>query len=262
MRKTMLFILALACTIGFATTASGEVPTLKKKPVVVRDGNLILTVNGDVFPAALPEDVAAPITLVVTGSIETADGSQPPPLQKAVIETAKDGYVNAEGLPSCTLAKLTARNTATAEAACRSAIVGRGHVTVRVAFPESKPFLASGALVAFNGGVKNGVTTLFIHSYVAVPAPTAVITTVKIKRIHNGPYGLRSVATIPEIAGGYGSLTSFELVLHRLFRYRGEQRSYLSGKCSHDSLLARMNDVFGDGTEVTGTLVRPCRVRH
>lgn len=262
MRKSVLFMLVLAAVVGLAATADGTVPKLKKKPVVVREGNLIVTANGDVFPVALPEDVAAPITLVITGDIATSDGSQPPPLRRVVVETAKDGYVNADGLPSCSLRRLTARGTGAAEAACPQAIVGRGHVIVQVAFPESRPFLARGEVVAFNGGVKNNVTTLLIHSYVAVPSPTAVITTVKMKRIHNGPYGLRSVATIPEIAGGYGSLTGFDLVLHRLFRAHGKSRSYLSGKCTHDSLLAKMRDVFGDGTEIAGTLVRPCKVRR
>jgi hypothetical protein len=106
------------------------------------------------------------------------------------------------------------------------------------------------------------VTTLFIHAYVAVPAPTAVITTVKIKREINGPYGLHSVARVPVIAGGYGSLTKFNLTIHRLFDYRGEQQSYLEGECHNDKQLAKVVDIFVDDTEIAGRLVRPCKVRQ
>lgn len=183
-------------------------------------------------------------------------------MRKVVVETAKDGYVDVKGLPTCTFGKLTARSTEDAEHACPTAIVGRGQTTARVAFPEQTPFAAKGAVVAFNGGENAGVVTLFIHAYLAVPAPTAVVTTVKIHKIHNGAYGLRSIATIPVIAGGAGSLVDFDLTLHRDFVFHGERRSFLEGECSHDKLLAHVEDMFADGTRAAGTLVRPCRVRR
>ncbi|HMC49881.1 MAG TPA: hypothetical protein VKH20_04490 [Solirubrobacterales bacterium] len=257
MRKYLVRGLAVA---GIALVATAGVATASK-PVTVRGGNLTLTLNGDVFPVALPEGERAPITLKVSGGIDTNDGSQPPALEKVVIDTAKDGYVNAKGLPACSMVKLIAQDTQAAERSCPESIVGRGRTTVRLAFPESTPFSASGQVTAFNGGVKGRVTTLLIHAYVAVPSPTAVITTVKIKRVSNGPYGLRSVATIPAIAGGSGSLTRFNLTIHRLFNYHGKQQSYLEGECHHDKQLARVVDIFADGTEISGRLVRPCKVR-
>ncbi|HEY0391428.1 MAG TPA: hypothetical protein VGC63_06955 [Solirubrobacterales bacterium] len=257
MRKYLTWTLVLA---GMIVAATAGIATASK-PVVVRAGNLILTLNGDVYPVALPEGTPEPITLIVSGGIATNDGSQPPALREVVIDTAKDGYVNAEGLPACSEGKLIAQDTRAAERSCPTSIVGRGHTTVRVAFPESIPFSASGKVVAFNGGVKGNVTTLFIHAYVPVPSPTAVITTVKIKRENHGPYGLRSVARIPVIAGGSGSLTKFDLTLHRLFNYHGEQQSYLEGECHHDKQLAKVRDIFANGNEISGHLVRPCKVR-
>lgn len=258
MRKYLAWTFALASV----TVATMTGIATASKSVVVRGGNLILTINGDVFPVALPEKTPAPITLKMSGSIATNDGSQPPALRKVVIETAKDGYVNAEGLPACGESKLVATSTRSAEKTCQTSIVGRGHTTVRVAFPESTPFLAKGKVLAINGGVKGDVTTLFIHTYVDVPTPTAVITTVKIKRVNSGPYGLRSVATIPVIAGGSGSLIDFDLIIHRTFNYHGEEQSYLEGECHHDRQLARVTDIFADGSEISGRLVRPCKVRR
>ena len=257
MRRYLTWTLILA---GMIVVAAAGIATASK-PVVVRGGNLILTLNGDVYPVALPEGTPEPITLKISGSVATSDGSQPPALRKVIIDTAKDGYVNAEGLPACNMSKLVAQDTQAAERSCRTSIVGRGHTTVRVAFPESTPFSAAGKVIAFNGGVKGRVTTLLIHTYVAVPSPTAVITTVKIERQLHGPYGLRSVATVPVIAGGSGSLTKFDLTIHRLFNYHGEQQSYLEGECNHDKQLAKVRDIFADGTEVVGRLVRPCKVK-
>jgi hypothetical protein len=260
MRKQMLWALVLAGLLTVATAAVAQA----SKPTVVRSGNTVLTINGDVLPVALPEDRPAPITLQMSGGITTVDGSQPPALRKVVLETAKDGYVRAKGLPACRIDQLTARDTAKAEKACAGAIVGKGHTAIRVAFPESSPFIARGRMIAFNGGVQGGVTTMYIHSYVAVPTPTAVITTVRMKRITppKGNYGLRSVATIPVIAGGSGSLTSFDLTLHRNYRFHGRKQSYLEGECRRDKLLAHLNAIFADGSSVSGTLVRPCIVRE
>lgn len=56
---------------------------------------------------------------------------------------------------------------------------------------------------AFNGGTTGGVTTLFVHAYITVPTPAVVVTTVKIKKIHKGRFGLESVAFAegPRISG-------------------------------------------------------------
>jgi|GEM_PF-5392697 len=47
-------------------------------------------------------------------------------------------------------------------------------VTRRSSMPdiEQPSFNASGPLVLFNGGVRGGVTTMYIHAYVSVPTPT------------------------------------------------------------------------------------------
>jgi hypothetical protein len=220
-RKYTIWILVLT---GLTVFAAAAIATAKN-PTTVRAGNVILSLNGDVLPVVLPESTPAPITLKVSASIATADGSQPPALKTVILETAKDGYINAAGLPACDLGALEARSTKAAETACPNAIVGRGSTSVRVSFPKSAPFRATGEVVAFNGGVRGGVTTMFIHTYVAVPTPTAIVTAVKINRLRSGPFGLRSVATIPRIAGGAGSLVDFELTIHRRFHYQGEKQA-------------------------------------
>jgi hypothetical protein len=250
---------SLALVAVLVVSASGI--AVAEKPTVVRTGNLILNLNGGVKPKRLPKRKLAPIALSASGQITTVDGSQPPPAKEVTIDFDKHGTINAKGLPICRSGKLQARDTNAAMRACPKAIVGKGTTTVRVAFPEQAPFNAKGPLVLFNGGVRGNVTTMFIHAYVSVPTPTALITTVKIKKIHRGPYGTRAMARIPVIAGGSGSVTSFKLTVHRLFKRAGKKQSYLLARCANGHFLAHATVAFAGGGRIAGGVVRACKTR-
>lgn len=256
MRKHLTWTLVLATAI--AVCLSAVALAAGEKPTVVRAGNVVLTFNGEVSPKALPRDRFAPISFHASGSITTTDGSQPPALKEVIVDAYKGAEVNVKGQPVCTVGKLQAEDTKHAEAACPGSILGRGTTTVRVAFPESTPFDATGPLLYFNGGVKGGVTTLFVQAYVAVPTPTAIVTTVKLTKENKGPYGLHAVASIPLIAGGSGSVTSFAFSFPRTVSYAGKKHSYLLAKCATGVLYAKVQTLFRDGTAVTGNVVRPC----
>ena len=175
-----------------------------EKPVVVRSGNVIFTVNGNASPTALPRNKLAPISFHASGKIATADGTHPPALAEAVLDTGKAGTIEAGDFPTCRPGEIEARTTEAAERACRDAIVGGGQTEVEVQFPESSPFTAKGPLVIFNGGEKAGKSLMLIHAYVSVPAPTAIVTTVLTNGEHKGPYRLHSVAKIPSGRGRRG----------------------------------------------------------
>ena len=249
--SAVLVVAALA-TAGLATAA---------KPTVVRAGNLVIKLNGGVAPKALPKRRMAPIALRISGNIATVDGSHPPAAKLVIADFDKNGRVNARGLPVCRGGQLQARTTAAAKAACRKAIVGSGKTTVRVAFPEQQPFFSTGPLVLFNGGVRRGVTTMYIHAYVSVPAPTAIVTRVKIKRIRRGRFGTRAIARIPLIAGGSGSLIRFSMKIERMFRHRGKRQSYLLARCATGRFFAHGDVAFAGGPRIGGTIVRACRSR-
>lgn len=239
-------------TIGIATAA---------KPTVVRAGNLVVKLNGGVAPKRLPKKKMAPIALRISANFSTTDSSHPPAAKIVIADFDKHGTINARGLATCRSGQLQSRNTAAAKAACRSAIVGGGKTTVAVKFPEQAPFSASGPLVLFNGGVRGGVTTMYIHAYVSVPAPTAIVTRVKIKGVQKGRYGTRAIARIPKIAGGSGSVTRFALKIQRNFKFEGKRRSYLTARCANGRFFAHGNVAFVGGPRVAGTVVRTCRSR-
>ncbi len=251
MRKRLITTLVLGA--GLALLVAGIATA--EKPTIVKAGNLELILNGGFTPKKLPKGgKGAPITLNVSGTIKTLDGTHLPALKEVVVETDKNGMIDVKGLPTCTSGKLQAQDTKHAEEACKKAIIGSGKTNVEVEFPEQAPFIAKSKLVAFNGGVSGGTTTIYIHAYLSSPVSAAVVTTVKISKVHNGRYGTKSVASIPKIAGGYGSVKEFALTFSRGYK----NTPFLFAKCTDGHLNAKATSVFTDGTKLTGSFVRSC----
>lgn len=244
---------AVAVSVSGTATAAGA-----DKPETVTAGNLELTFNGGFNPDRLPKKTLAPIALNVAGKIRTRDGSHPPALKEVLVETDKNGAVTTVGLPKCKPGQLQSQDTGSAEAICRKAIIGTGKTSVVIALPEQKPIPVTSNLLVFNGGTRGGVTTFFIHAFITVPTPAAIVTTVKIKKINKGRYGLLSVASIPKIAGGNGSVTSFSLTINKRYAYKGEKLSVLSAKCPDGKLQARGTAIFADGTKAGAGIIRAC----
>jgi uncharacterized low-complexity protein len=252
-------IAALAGAALLAITAVG-IALAKERPTIVEAGSLRLAIDGGVTPAALPKHELAPVTIHGSGELSTVDGSHPPALEEAVLDTDKDVVVSVKGLPVCRIAQLRARETKRAEAVCGDAIIGRGSATVEVAFPEQLPFDATGPLILFNGGERGGVVTMLAYTYVSVPAPTAVVATAKLTRVNKGPYGLHPVIDVPVIAGGAGSVIRASIKMGRLYTYEGQRRSVFSGRCPDGRIQARGTFKYRDGTLLAGTVLRGCTV--
>lgn len=221
-------------------------------------GNICIADNGGISPSRLPKRGSAPITARLSGEISTRDETHPPALQSIDLDVDKTVGIDAVGLPTCNAEKLQARGTAAAKHACPDAIVGAGKAEVEVAFPEQKPFSSTGPLVLFNGGVHGRTTTVFLHAYVDVPAPTAIVVKATITRIHRGPFGLEIAAKVPKIAGGAGSVTKFELKVGRKFTYKGQKKSFLVASCPTGHWLTKGHVVFNDNLNAGLTHVFPC----
>lgn len=246
MRKYLVLTMALGALI--ALTVAGIATA--EKPVKVRAGNLDLTFNGGFTPKVLSKTKLTPITLNVSGKLRTVDGTHPPALKEFNVETDKNGAIEVKGLPKCTAAKLQSQDTKHAEDICRTAIIGSGQAKAQIQFPEQAPIPATSKIIAFNGGFSGGTTTLYIHAYLTVPTPAAIVTTVKVKKISNGRFGLKAVSTIPKIAGGSGSVTDFNLTINK--------KGVLLAKCPDGKLQARGEAKFSDGTVAKAEVVRTC----
>jgi hypothetical protein len=256
-RHAKLFTLgltALVAMLSIAAIASAE------KSTTIRAGNLVLTINGGVTPKALPKKTLAPVALNVSGKIATADGSQPPAVTAINVDTDKNGTVDARGVPACTQGKLEAQTTENAEKICKPAIIGTGTTDVVVALPEQKPIPIHSKLVAFNGGIKGKTTTIFVHAFLTSPITAAIVTTVKITKEHKGPFGTHSIASVPKIANGAGSVTAFSLTFQkRLFPYKGKKHGYLLAKCANGHFVAQAEMKFANGDKLgPAKIVRAC----
>jgi hypothetical protein len=246
MRKRLILTLALGATVALVV---GGIATAAK-PTVVQVGNLKLTFNGGFTPTKLPKKEMAPIKLSVEGKIETLDGKHAPALKEFVLETDKNGSVEAKGVPTCKPGKIEATTTTVAKKVCGPAIIGEGTTGVEVEFAEQAPIGIKSKLLLFNGGVSGGKTTIYIHAFLTNPIAAAIVTTVKISKVKNGRFGIKSIASIPKIAGGSGSVTDFSLKL--------DKQGYLLAKCPDGHLDAQGEAVFADGTRAKGSVTRPC----
>ncbi|HXR60170.1 MAG TPA: hypothetical protein VN732_02480 [Solirubrobacterales bacterium] len=257
MSKHLIRILLLATSL-LLILAAGAAGDRKVECVA----NLCLTDDGGILPTKLPRHGTAPITARLFGEVETRDGSHPPALRSADIEIDRTIEIDAVGLPTCRFGQLRATSSAAARRACEDAIVGSGRAKVEVSFPEQSPIVSSGPVLIFNGGVHGKTTDVFLHAYVNVPAPTAVVVKATVRRIRRGPYGLEIKAQIPKIAGGAGSATRFDLSIGREYTYKGQKKSFLEAGCPTGRWLARGQAGFEDGTRVALAHVFTCTASH
>jgi len=167
----------------------------------------------------------------------------------------------ANGLATCAPGKIVITEMAPRWKVCKPAWVGEGEMEFEIAFPEAPPFVVKSHAMAFNGRLENGAKTIFVYAYIPNPVSAAVVTTVKVKKIHHGRYGTRWVATVPVIAGGSGSVKSFNLEFFRQFTYKGKKQSYLLARCADGKLQGHAEALFADGSQRIEDFVRPCTPR-
>ncbi len=266
-----ILIVGLVLMIGgpATSTATDYVKTclLSNSSVMASDScppHLIFKFGGDVVPKQLPKHKMAPVAVAIRGKVNTDNGVQPSALREMTIDLDKNFAVDVTGLPTCKRSQL-ARSYSVAERICRTAIIGTGTAHAESSLQKGLIHLP---LTLFNGGIQGNVTTLFILSSLAIPAPTPLLATVTLSKINQGRYGLQMVSKIPRIANGDGSLRDFTFKIKRLFTFNGAEKSYVSAKCPDGHLDASVEratfknetKVPGIPSETTlkGTVIRPC----
>jgi hypothetical protein len=249
-------VLAMLAIVGASMAAGGE------GPVTVKVGNLELTANGGFTPKALSKTKQTPIALTAEGSVKEADGSHPPAVREVIIEGDKNAEVHVKGIPTCKSGQLQATSTGAALAACKSALIGEGTTTAQVAFAEQKPISVPSKLLLFNGGEKGGKITWYVHAYFSNPISGAIVTTVTITKHPHGAFGTLSVAKIPQITGGSGSITSFALQIFKSVKVKGGGSvNPISAKCVGGKLKVHVEGKFEDGTKAETEIIRACTAK-
>jgi hypothetical protein len=251
MNKRILHaVVAAALTIATVFSVAGLAAA--EKPVKVVVGDIEGIFNGGFSPKTLSKKKPTPIAFNISGKLRSLDpaDSHLPALKEFLLEGDKHVSIDVKGIPTCPPGMIQSTDSAHARKACGPALIGTGKTEVGIKFPDQPEIPAKSDLLVFNSGVHGGVTKLLIHAYIVVPTPAAIVTTVKIKKIHKGRYGLGSVATIPKIAGGSGSVKSFNLTINR--------KGVLTAKCPDGKLQAHATSMFADGTKAAATIIRTC----
>lgn len=264
MRRNSILVLALSAIVAmaFAAVASAKWDTF-------RAGTLVLKADGGVIPNTLPKKRMAPVTVRVRGQISDTASNHPAAFREAMIDFDRNGTINTRGLATCKGGQLNARDTKSAKRVCGKAEVGQGSGQIQISFAEQRPIPVTAPITVYNGGTRGNKTTLYIHTFITVPVPAAVVTTVTITKVKKGRYGLSTVSKVPQIAGGSGSVLSFDIKFGKKYSYRGKRQSYITAKCTDGKFLAKIiKTVFrseAEGprttTNLNGTVIRPCKSR-
>jgi hypothetical protein len=144
---------------------------------------------------------------------------------------------------------------------CEPALVGKGRITLSIAVPEEQEQRPKSELWIFNGGARTGVTNLYAYAQIATPAPAGILVKIKLKAIDERRFGSEAVVSIPKIAGGSGSIVSFDATIGRRFTYEGRQRSLLSLRCPAGAIFTSATAFFDDGTAAGSDEARACAER-
>jgi len=223
MRRKAMVVLALSAALALGAAAIAGAAATR-----IRAGNLVLTFGGTSIPKKLPRHHYAPAKTLIFGKIATSDGTHPSAMRESVVDIDKDVRVDPRGLPVCKAGQLEARDTRAARRVCGKTIIGSGLAHAEIAFPEQAPIKVTSPITVFNGGGNARRSKILIHTFITVPAPTAIVTQVAIKKKGSG---VHAIAKIPVIAGGSGSVLDFRFKLGRTFRFRGHKRSWAMARC-------------------------------
>ncbi len=258
MRRAGLVAVALLVALGVAGVARAEVE---------QQGNVIVAFDGKISPRALPRTGVAPVSVTIDSSFKSSEGADPPPQLRTIsIGINHAGKIFDQGLPTCRVRKIQPATIRAAKRICRAAIIGSGHVQVRVHLANQPPFTFKGPMLVFHAKRSGGNRRLLAQVYGRKP-PSAFVLNFKIVTVP-GEYGTVIKTSLPKSARKWAYVTHFDMRLQRIYTYQGQKHSYISAGCAAPDgfpgavyKFARGNFGFADGKHVTTTLVRDCTVK-
>lgn len=198
--------------------------------VVVRQGNLQISISAQLQPYKLPRIGTAPINVFIAGHIASTDGQTPPRLHRMEILLNRHGRIDTAGLPACHLRQIRTATNHQALRRCGRSLVGSGHFWASIVLPSQPAYHTTGRLTAFNGTLA-GRPALFAHIYTSVPFPSSFAIGFSIRHVERGAYGTELSASLPEALGSWGFVNRIKLTIGRRFQYRGERHGYVNAGC-------------------------------
>ncbi len=232
---------------------------------LIQNGSVRVAVSGSLSPTKLPRHGVAPVKVSIGGHISSTTQAGPPQLKAVTFAFNKAGKLDLS-MPKCRLGKINPSTTQEALLVCRPALVGEGHFSANVQFPEQSPFPSEGKVLAFNG-VLRGSPAIFAHIYGTEPVPTSYVLPLQISK-SKGTFSTRLDASLPQATGDWGYVTGLSLRLGRTFTSHGKTKSFLSAGCPAPKgfpgalfPLVRSSFAFEEGKTLTTTLNRSCKAK-
>lgn len=256
MRKRPISIAGLAAVATTAVVASVAVAG----PVVTgKDGNT-QSIDVLISPKKLSKTQLSPASLKVTTKTTTATAPNgvPSPAVHATVDFDKNAKLFTKGIPTCSASKLQSTSTEAALQACGSAKIGAGKATVLLPVGV-QVFTEPTTVTAFNGVPQGGKPVVLLHVYGQSPVQTTAVLAGAVLNLNKEGFGPRLDLEVPLIAGGTGALTEFQVTINKKYRYKGQQRSFVSAKCTSGKLKARGAFTFKDGETLTAFSTQTCK---
>lgn len=255
MRKRSFPIFGSLAMLGAAIAASAALAG----PTVSGPNGNTQSVDVKIAPKKLSKTAFAPATLQVTTKTTTTTHANgvPSPAIHAIVDFDKNAKLYTKGIPTCDPAKLQNSSTEIAEQACGKAKIGGGTATALL--PVGQVYTVNQVVTAFNGVPQGGKPTVILHTYGTTPIQTTLVLIGKVSNYNKEGYGPRLDLEIPKIAGGTGALTDFQVKIDKKYRFKGEQRSFISAKCTSGKLKARASFTYLDGEQLTALSTQSCK---
>ena len=252
-------LVAVALLVALTLTGSARAE-------IRQEGDIVVAVDGGISPRALPRTGTAPVTVTLDSTFKSAEGSDPPPqLRTIAVGINRGGTIFDRGLPICRVRRIQPTTIKAARRICGGAIVGSGHVQVRVHLTNQPPFTFKGPMLVFHAKPAGGHRRLLAQVYGRKP-PSAFVLTFNVLE-ENDIFGTVIKTTLPKPAREWAYVTHFDMKLHRVYTYQGQKHSFISAGCAAPEgfpgavyPFARANFGFAENQHVVTTLIRDCTV--
>ena len=250
-RFWMTLTVALALTLALGASAYA---------IVWEMGDSRISATVTMTPRELPARGGAPIELTSVTRVKNGDVTKPLVLDSIDFQIDKHGYVDAKGVPVCTVAKLEGTTPSEARKRCAGALVGKGTVKALVNLPGMPTTTISSPVSFFNGPKSGGQPSVIAHAYETVPTAKTLLVPITVEKVSNGRYGYRAIVKMPEIAGGYGAPILAEATVGVTRTRAGKKVGYVNAYCAGGRLQVKGKLTFTNGDRFPALLTSPCHV--
>ncbi len=236
-----LAVASIAATVAVAGTTTGG------------DGDS-LTAAAKIKPKKLSKTAPTPATLELNTKVSTTSQAT-----QAVMDFDKNGTYLTKGLPICAEKKLEGKTSQEAIKACKAAMIGTGSASAVASFFGQSPIDVKAKLTVFNGPPQGGKPTVLVHAYIKEPVENAFFFSGVVSKRKKEGFGTRLEIDFPELFGGNGAVSEFNIKIQKTFTYKGKKRSLVSAKCPRSKKLkARIAVAYKDGEKLAVPVTQSC----